>query len=120
MNNRDEQILHHIYDYCEEISDTIARFGNDYTVFHQDLDFYKSISMSLLQIGELAAKLTEEFKDATRDRMQWSLMKDMRNHFAHGYGEMDSAIIWETATKDIPSLRRFCEERFPGLGEIAP
>ena len=32
----------------------------------------------------------------------------MRNLVAHNYGRMDQAIIWETATVDIPVLLQFC------------
>ena len=38
-------------------------------------------------------------------------MKAMRNLVAHNHGRMDQAIIWETATVDIPALLQFCEEQ---------
>ncbi len=33
-------------------------------------------------------------------------IKDMRNIVAHGYDAVDLDIIWDTATFDIPALRR--------------
>jgi uncharacterized protein with HEPN domain len=39
----------------------------------------------------------------------WAPMKAMRNMFAHAYAAMNKAVIWETATKDIPVLLCFCE-----------
>jgi uncharacterized protein with HEPN domain len=64
--------------------------------------------MSIMQIGELAGGLSDEFKDKTRVQMPWGLMKGMRNHFAHGYATMEKSDVWETATKDIPNLLLFC------------
>ena len=46
-------------------------------------------------------------------------MKAMRNLVAHNYGRMDQAIIWETATVDIPALLRFCEEQLAQWSEFA-
>ena len=63
--------------------------------------------MCILQIGELVAKLSDEFK-LTNDIMPWREIKAMRNIAAHNYGEMDYDILWETAISDIPSLRDYC------------
>lgn len=65
--------------------------------------------MSIMQIGELSISLSDEFKDATREKMQWGLVRGMRNMFAHTYAKMDKTIIWDVATKDIPTLLRFCD-----------
>jgi uncharacterized protein with HEPN domain len=110
MKERDIQILEHVRDYCEEIAGTISRYGQDFDIFFADRDYYKSISMSLMQIGELSNKLSDEFKDSTRNRMPWSFIKGMRNMFAHEYHEMSHDVIWEAACKDAPELAKFCEE----------
>ena len=108
MNKGDLDRIRHIRQYCEDISKTIERFGDSLDVFSKDVDFYNSISMSIMQIGELASGLSDEFKDETRTQMPWGLMRGMRNHFAHGYATMEKSDIWETATKDIPNLLSFC------------
>lgn len=33
-------------------------------------------------------------------------IKDMRNLVAHGYDAVDLDIVWDTATADVPALRR--------------
>ena len=71
----------------------------------------RSVSFSILQIGELSGGLSAEYRQATANRVQWGPMKAMRNLVAHNYGRMDQAIIWETATVDIPALLQFCEEQ---------
>lgn len=106
----DLQRLAHIQDYCVEIQNTIKRYGNDFTAFDADHDYQRSISFSIMQIGELSGGLSDEFRKETSGRIQWGPIKAMRNLFAHNYGHMDRGIIWETATTDIPVLRDFCNE----------
>ena len=110
MLSPDLQRLSHIRDYCVEIQNTIKRYGKDFTVFDADHDYQRSISFSIMQIGELSGGLSDEFRKETSSRIQWGPIKAMRNLFAHSYGHMDRDIIWETATTDIPVLRDFCNE----------
>lgn len=109
MTNKDKQLLEHIIKYCNRVRDDIERFGNDYKDFISDPAFRDSVSMNILQIGELSNKLSDEFKQSTTKDIPWKRIYDMRNHFAHGYGEMDDTIIWKTAAFDVPVLKRFCE-----------
>ncbi len=111
MQSPDIQRLKHIRDYCVEIEKTIARYGNEFAIFDGDADFQRSVSFCILQIGELSGGLSQEYRQATANQMQWGPIKGMRNLVAHNYGSMSRDIIWETATMDIPALRRFCEEQ---------
>ena len=106
----DLQRIKHIRDYCIAIQETITRYGNRFEIYAADADYQRSVSFSILQIGELSANLSAEFKQETACRVQWGPMKAMRNLVAHNYGKMDQSIIWETATVDIPALLKFCEE----------
>lgn len=110
MKKSNLDILSHIVAYCEDITKTIDRFGKDFEIFNDDIDYRNSISMSLLQIGELAGHLSEEFRNETGRRMDWRAVKGMRNLFAHNYGAMDIEKIWDTALSDIPILKNFCQE----------
>jgi hypothetical protein len=51
MTGGDIQHLQHIKTYCEDIAETITRFGGDYDTFAHDKDYFKSVSMSMMQIG---------------------------------------------------------------------
>ncbi|MDR3136304.1 MAG: DUF86 domain-containing protein [Coriobacteriales bacterium] len=93
MKNVDHQHIEYILRYCDEISETLSRFGNDFDTFASDADFHKSISMSLLQIGEHAKALSNGILLATKTRIPWAGIKGMRDRFAHGYGEMSSKKI---------------------------
>ena len=109
-NNRDIQVISHIKTYCEDVAKSIQCFGDDYKVFASDIDYFNSVSMSIVQIGELSSILSDSFREDTNDELQWNLIRGMRNMYAHEYQKMDKSIIWETATKDIPNLLRFCEK----------
>lgn len=88
MLSPDLQRIQHIRDYCVEIEKTIQRYGNSFETFDQDADYQRSISFCILQIGELGSRLSQEFREATANRVQWGPIKGMRNLVAHSYGSM--------------------------------
>jgi uncharacterized protein with HEPN domain len=108
MVSGDIDRLKHIITYCEDIADAVNYLGNSYDAFSANIHYYNSVSMCIMQIGELASGLSDEFKDSTREQMPWGLIRGMRNRFAHSYATMDKCDIWETASKDIPVLLSFC------------
>ena len=110
MKDSDLQRINHIEKYCAKIGESIARYGDLFEIFSSDWDYYNSICMSIMQIGELSGRLSDEFREQTCSQIPWSLIKNMRNMFAHDYVSMDKEIIWETASKDIPILKSFCEK----------
>ena len=65
----------------------------------------------ILQIGELAVSLTQEYRDSTKNRIQWKQIRETRNIVVHNYGNVNLKIVWAVATYDIPELRRFCDEQ---------
>lgn len=108
MPSPDLQRIARIHDYCDEIRKTIDRYGQSFEIFDADGDYQRSICFSILQIGELSGGLSQEYREATAERIQWGPIKGMRNMVAHSYGSMSRSIIWETATMDIPKLALFC------------
>lgn len=110
MLSPDLQRLSHIRDYCLEIEQTIKRYGDSFDTFSADTDYQKSISFSIMQIGELSNGLSDDYRKQTADIIPWSAIRGMRNLFAHNYGSMSSEIIWKTAKEDIPGLLSFVEK----------
>ena len=110
MNKTDRQRIEHILGYCCDIAVFIERFGKDYDSFLADKAYYNAVSMCIMQIGELANGLSEEFREKTKEQMPWGKIRGMRNWVAHAYLEMDSSVIWETANNRIPELAVFCEK----------
>lgn len=108
--NKDKSLIEHILIYCGKIQHTVERFGTEMETFLNDPDYRDSVSMNLLQIGELAGKLSDEYVRETKAQMDWRAIKNMRNMFAHDYGSMDIERIWETVIDDIPILADYCRK----------
>jgi len=110
MNKGDLERIRHIKEYCEDIARAIKRFGANQEAFLTDIDYYKSVSMSIMQIGELSIGLSEGFKKATATQIEWQPLRGMRNLFAHTYAKMDRSIVWDVADTNIPILLKFCDK----------
>lgn len=109
LNERDAHILKHMAAYCDDISETVKRFGNSIEAFRGDKVYRNACAMCILQIGELAGHLSEEFRVA-HWQMPWNEIKAMRNVVAHAYGSVSVQMTWETIEQDIPALRAFCHK----------
>ena len=107
QNNRNADVLRRIICYCNDISEAIQRFGNDYTVFTQDSVYKNATALCVLQIGELTTHLSEDFKN-TYTGIPWTQIKALRNVVAHNYGKIDDESLWETIISDIPKLQDYC------------
>lgn len=108
MAKSNKSILEHILSYCNEIQTTILRFGDNLDIFINDIDYRKSVSLSILQIGELAGRLSDEYRQSTTE-MPWREIRGLRNIVAHSYGEVDFEMIFSIAHEDIDHLKSFCE-----------
>lgn len=106
--DRNISILEHIVSYCQQIEQTIDRFGEDPVTFQNDPIYRNAAALCILQIGELVGKLTEDFREKY-PAVPWRQIKAMRNIVAHSYGTVDPEITWEIITDDIPALKKYCE-----------
>lgn len=106
-NSRNADVLRRMISYCDEISKTIQRFGNDFETFAKDSVYKNATALCLLQIGELTTLLTDEFKQ-TYTKIPWAQIKALRNVVLHNYGKIDAESLWETITYDIPAFREYC------------
>ena len=109
LNERDRTILEHMASYCDDIYETVARFGDSIDAFQSDKAYRNACAMCILQIGELAGHLSPEFR-AANGQMPWNEIKAMRNIVAHAYGSISVQMTWETIEQDIPALRAFCAQ----------
>ena len=100
-------IIKHMSVYCEQISEMVKRFGDSIDTFKNDYAYRHACSMCILQIGELSAHLSDDFKHVY-DEVLWTKIKAMRNIFAHTYVQMSSEQTWNTIKYSIPELADFC------------
>ena len=111
MQSRDQQIFDHMFDYCEDIEDILKKVNNDPEIFLADKTAQYALAFSILQIGELVSKLSDDLKYETKGIIDWRSIKGMRNIIAHDYGEINLDLVWDVASTDIPALKKFCEEQ---------
>lgn len=112
MKQKDETILKRIMKYCLEIKETHQYFKQDKEIFMNEkcgFIYRNSVTMPILQIGELARMLSEEFLNEYT-KIPWKLIMRMRDMVAHHYGSLDYEIVWNTSMSDIPQLYQGIEE----------
>ena len=106
-NTRDTSILRHILRYCEEAEGNVKQFGDSLEQFSESYIYQNACCMCILQFGELAGLLSDDFR-AAHTEIPWKSVRGMRNIFAHNYGNISLPATWETITDDIPALKQFC------------
>ena len=64
--------------------------------------------MCLIVIGENAARLSRYHPEfiASHPETPWPQAIGMRNRIAHGYDDLDFAIVWRTVRDYLPELLR--------------
>ena len=110
-HKRDLVIIEKVLRQCEEIEKTHAAFHNDKNLFfnkEEGFIYRNSITMPILQIGELVKNLSSEFTEK-HGAMQWKAIAGMRDIFAHHYGSIDYEMTWNTSIEDIAQLKAYLE-----------
>lgn len=110
MAKTNEQLLKHIISYANQIWEANEQFHADVNEFKNNSVYRNAVALCVLQIGELANNLTEEFREITSE-IPWREIRGLRNIVAHHYGKIDYELLWETITSDIPVLQEFCEKQ---------
>jgi len=100
-------------EHCVDIADAVSRVK---TIEGMDMDnlIRKAIVFSILDLGELA-KLLEKSINLSDSNIDWKGLKGMREIAAHRYKSMDSEIIWEVATNDIPEIFTYSSRKYNDL-----
>ena len=81
-----------------------------------DLERDRMAQLAILKsveiIGEAAAQVSDEFREAHKD-IPWSSIIGMRNRLVHGYFAVKLERVWETVERDVPRLIRQLEPLIP-------
>lgn len=108
LNIRDITILEAISEHCQSIDERRVRFSIDKNVFAKDSALREMVLFPLLQIGELANHLSEDFTNA-HDEIPWRAVVGLRNVVVHKYGTLDADWVWDTIMNDLPLLKECCD-----------
>lgn len=111
MKNEDILLIKKMIKYCDDIGTLMKKFDMDFERYKMDISFQYLCNMCIIQIGELANRVSEETKEASKN-IPWRAIKGMRNLHAHDYENVDLEIVWNTLLEDIPVLKKSLEELF--------
>lgn len=105
---RNRQALEEIVRQCLLLEERVAMADGVRERFMDNALLQDGCAFCLLQIGEAANRLSDDFREATRE-VGWHKVVGMRNIIAHAYGSFDLFVAWETITEDVPVLKKECE-----------
>jgi len=90
----------------EEITD-IQKFIKNSTEkdFTVNPMMQKAVIRSIEIIGEAAKNITQSFQKH-HPQIPWRKITGMRNKLIHDYFEIDLALVWQVATKDLKPLKK--------------
>ena len=86
--------------------------GMSFEEFLKDIRTQQAVVMSLVVIGESAAKvLTKHRELADRfSKISWHSMRGMRNRIAHNYTDTNFGTVWRVVQEDLAELIKNIEE----------
>ena len=88
----------------------IEEYTSDVThlVFIQNGMIQDAVMRQLEIIGEAARNLSDEIR-AEHPDVEWGQIIGMRNRLIHAYFQVDTELIWEIISIDLPLLKREVE-----------
>ncbi len=107
MNKDDTVFLKHILDAIDLIDDYLK--DKSYEEFEENRMLQDAVIREIEIIGEATKNLSVEFRNKYSE-IPWRQIAGMRDKLIHGYFGVDLGAVWDTATKDIPSLRKKLRE----------
>ena len=105
--NEDGRLADYLRQMIEGSRDAVSfTDGMDREAFLADLRTQRAVVMSLMIVGEAAARMLTDhpaFAEAHPD-IPWRSIRGMRNRIAHGYFEVDLSVVWQTVEIELPTL----------------
>jgi uncharacterized protein with HEPN domain len=80
--------------------------------FNADPEKRDSVAMQILNIGEAASRISEQFR-TDHPEVPWHKSIGMRHRIVHAYMKIDWEIVWDSALRDIPDLITLLEPLVP-------
>ena len=93
-SHKDTACLLNILDSVNKIKKYTQQF-DDADALYKDSKSFDAVMMNFIVIGEMAEKLSIEFRDATGDDVDWLKIRGLRNIIAHNYFGIDAEEIWQ-------------------------
>lgn len=101
MLAEDKVRLHHMVEAGESAVQFVA--GRQRADLDKDRMLLFALVRAIEVLGEAASKSSEE-RRATHAGIPWRAIIVMRNRLIHAYFEINTEIVWQTVTQEIPTL----------------
>jgi uncharacterized protein with HEPN domain len=95
--------LQDIYDAVNDVATFIE--GMTYQDFLKDKKTINAVIRSIEVIGEASKQLPKAVRDKNPS-IPWKKISGMKNKVIHEYFGVDIEIVWKTAKKQIPALKK--------------
>ncbi len=105
MLNKDADCLANILESIQKIEEYVASFNNA-DELNFDTKSFDAVLMNFIVIGEMAGKLSDDFKNSNVE-IEWWKIKGLRNIVAHDYFGVDAEEIWQIIKNWLPKLKSF-------------
>ncbi len=109
MIKRDDEFLRQIIEHIANIGVHLKKVTRE--KFDKSMLHRAAVVREITVIGEATKKLSEETKSRFKE-IPWNEIAGMRNRLVHEYFDVDYDIVWNVATKDLPSLESKIEKVF--------
>ncbi len=100
---RNDIVVTKMIDHIEKIQQYTS--GMTYETFTDNDMALEACAFNLSQIGELANKVDQEYKEA-HPEIPWNKIYGLRNHIVHDYEGVNLSLVWQIINDDLPELKR--------------
>jgi uncharacterized protein with HEPN domain len=101
MRAEDRVRLRHMIEAAESAVLFIA--GRQRTDLGEDRMLLFALVRAIEILGEAASRISVEMRDTHTD-IPWQAIIGMRNRLVHAYFDINTEIVWQTVTQEIPAL----------------
>jgi uncharacterized protein with HEPN domain len=96
--------------YAREAYDLISEVSRE--DYDHDMTKQYALRYLLVVVGEAASKVSKSMK-ASSPQIPWPRITGMRHELVHGYTQVSSSIVWDTARDDLLPLIAELEQIAP-------
>ena len=107
LTAKEKGILLNIMSHCERILTKVRDLTKESFLTNDDAK--EIVCFNILQIGELAKSLSNDFLLNHND-VPWPNVKGIRDRIVHGYGTIRFDVIWQTVIEDVKPLNDYCAQ----------
>jgi len=109
ISHKDSACLLNIMESISKIKQYTESFSDADTLY-DDTKSFDAVMMNFVVIGEMADKLSPEFRDSTDSQIDWLKIRGLRNIIAHNYFGIDAEEIWQIIDDSLLKLASDIEQ----------